>query len=105
MRFLLIEDDPDHAEIMTFHLKRELEGCEVEHVADGFSALDYLYQQGDYQDRASPDLILLDLKLPGFDGHEILSSSCDRSRGIGSRSPGCRRWTERSSACEKRPST
>ncbi len=42
----------------------------------GQKALDYLMGRGEYQDRQKyplPDLILLDLKLPGITGHEVLA--------------------------------
>jgi CheY-like chemotaxis protein len=41
----------------------------------GEQALDYLFGRGPYVDRAAhplPDLVLLDLKLPGIDGQEVL---------------------------------
>ena len=43
---------------------------------DGFQALDYLAGAGRYSDRDQhpfPDLVLLDLKMPGKDGFEVLS--------------------------------
>jgi two-component system response regulator len=41
---------------------------------DGVEALDYLLRRGDYTGRGNdePDLVLLDLKLPGIDGFEVL---------------------------------
>ena len=47
----------------------------VFHVADGKQAMDYLAGEGAYQDRARyplPEVVLLDLKMPEFSGHEVL---------------------------------
>ena len=44
-------------------------------VTSGQEALDYLLGRGEFADRLAyplPDLIPLDLKLPGIDGHEVL---------------------------------
>jgi CheY-like chemotaxis protein len=59
-RFLVVEDDDDHAEI-------------VDRAIDGVQALSYLHRHGAFQDKALPDVILLDLKLPKKDGHEVLA--------------------------------
>jgi len=41
-------------------------------VEDGFQAMDFMHRSGDYADVPRPDLILLDLNLPGKDGREVL---------------------------------
>jgi CheY-like chemotaxis protein len=55
---------------------REMRLANTVHVArNGQEALDYVFGHGEYTDREAfpmPDLILLDLKLPGIDGHEVL---------------------------------
>ena len=49
---------------------------DVELIIDAFKeALDFLFGHGKYSDRSQyplPDIILLDLKMPGIDGHEVL---------------------------------
>lgn len=47
----------------------------VHHVEDGARAIDYLGGLGAYADRARfplPDILLLDLKMPAYTGHEVL---------------------------------
>ena len=39
---------------------------------NGQEALDYLFQRGKFIDAIRPDLILLDINLPIFNGHEVL---------------------------------
>ena len=72
---LLVEDDPDHAELTVRALKENNVLNEVHVVRDGQEALDYLYHQGKYTDEKKfprPGLILLDIRLPKVDGLEVL---------------------------------
>ncbi|WP_372658097.1 response regulator [Hydrogenophaga sp.] len=71
---LLVEDNPDDAELTKLALARHgLEG-QVTHVSDGMQALDYLYRRDAFANRtgADPVLILLDLKMPLLDGIGVL---------------------------------
>jgi DNA-binding response OmpR family regulator len=61
-RILLVEDDETVSEVVSRYLTRE--GYEVERVGDGALALARLQQD-------VPDLIVLDLMLPGVDGREV----------------------------------
>lgn len=64
-RVLLIEDEANIAEAIRFLLTRD--GCEVEVLADGHAAVAAVAG-------ALPDLVILDLMLPGMSGLEILSA-------------------------------
>lgn len=68
-RILVVEDDKTVAEVVSRYLARE--GYEVEHVGDGAVALARVQT-------AMPDLIVLDLMLPGVDGREV----CRRVRAV-----------------------
>ena len=59
---LVIEDEPDIAEVIQYNLSRE--GYRVDIVGDGEIALERVV-------RDAPDLVLLDLMLPGLDGVEL----------------------------------
>jgi hypothetical protein len=72
VHFLLVEDDEDHANLILRNLRKSRVANDVTHVRDGEKALQYIRGEGDYVDRVMPDVILLDLKLPKVDGHEIL---------------------------------
>jgi len=82
LRFLLVEDDDIHAHLVmrSIHahlVMRSLEQARVTNhvvrVADGQQAIDYLRQAGEFAGEPRPEIILLDLKLPKVDGHEVLS--------------------------------
>jgi two-component system, response regulator len=72
---LLVEDNRMDVEL-TLDAFREARLRNSIHVAsNGQEALDYLFGRGPYADRNAfplPNLILLDLKLPGIDGFEVL---------------------------------
>lgn len=75
MVVLLVEDNPHHAE-MIFRLLRNCGiAHRIQHVSDGEAALDYIYRRGPYADDLmypTPQLVLLDLRLPKIDGLEVL---------------------------------
>ncbi|MGW0178674.1 response regulator [Nocardia sp. NPDC003345] len=69
---LLVEDDPGD-ELMTREAFEDNKIGNTLHVAhDGQEALDFLYRNGEYGDAPRPDLILLDLNLPKYDGRQVL---------------------------------
>ncbi|WP_067683481.1 response regulator [Nocardia miyunensis] len=69
---LLVEDDPAD-ELMTREAFEDNKiGNTLHVVRDGQEALDFLYRHDSYTDAPRPDLILLDLNLPKYDGREVL---------------------------------
>ncbi|MDX2919479.1 MULTISPECIES: response regulator [Streptomyces] len=69
---LLVEDDPGD-ELMTREAFEDNKIRNTLHVVrDGQEALDFLYRRGEYADAPRPDLVLLDLNLPKYDGRQVL---------------------------------
>jgi DNA-binding response OmpR family regulator len=64
-KIVIIEDEPDILEVLSYNLRRE--GFEILTAADGIQGLALVK-------REHPDLVLLDLMLPGIDGVEICTS-------------------------------
>jgi DNA-binding response OmpR family regulator len=67
---LLVDDEDDLRRVMRDLLERE--GYSVQEARDGVQALDQV-------DRHAPDVIVLDLNLPGLDGYGVLSQLRSRN--------------------------
>lgn len=73
LTFLLVEDDDNHAHLVTRSLAKARVQNRVFRVSDGCEALAYLRQEGVHANEPHPDVILLDLNLPRLNGHEVLA--------------------------------
>ena len=72
---LLVEDNPDDEALTLRALKKNNISNQVVVARDGAEALDYLFGTGQYSGRdanLTPQVVLLDLKLPKVDGLEVL---------------------------------
>ena len=71
---LIVEDDPNDAELITRALKKHNLANKLVLLKDGAEALDFLFGQGSLAkiDDGKPRVILLDLKLPKVNGIEVL---------------------------------
>ncbi|MGH7075210.1 MAG: response regulator [Stellaceae bacterium] len=74
IEILLVEDNPDDAEMTMRALRRRNLANGIEWVKDGSEAIDYMFCRGDYATRTNgnPRIILLDLKMPKMDGIDVL---------------------------------
>lgn len=72
---LLVEDNPDHAELVMRSFEDHRVANQIHHLTDGEAALDYLLRRGTYADPEKsprPHVVLLDLRLPKVDGLKVL---------------------------------
>ncbi|UCG62390.1 MAG: response regulator [Candidatus Zixiibacteriota bacterium] len=84
---MLVEDNDDHAELITDALNNTIVANRVLRFVNAESALEYLLGKETLtspQDYPLPGVVLLDLKLPGMDGFQMLRKirSQDRTRRL-----------------------
>lgn len=74
IRVLLVEDNEDDVILTSEALEAGKFLVELHVEMTGAGALDYLHRVGEHATASRPDLILLDLNLPGIDGREVLAT-------------------------------
>ncbi|MBF2025265.1 MAG: response regulator [Oscillatoriales cyanobacterium C42_A2020_001] len=73
-RFILVvENNPAHVRLIQTVLSESAVPHRVMAIADGNEAMHFLQRQGIYENVDRPDLVLLDLNLPGKDGRDVLA--------------------------------
>lgn len=75
IEILLVEDNPNDAEMTLRALKKSHVANRIIHLKNGAEALDFFYGRGDFEGRdvnSVPKVVLLDLKMPKVDGIEVL---------------------------------
>jgi two-component system, chemotaxis family, response regulator Rcp1 len=72
IEILLVEDSPGDVRLAKETLKEYKMQNTLHVVEDGEQALQFLRKEGRYAGAVTPDLVLLDLKLPKIDGVEVL---------------------------------
>lgn len=77
-----IEDNPDEADIFSRTISRLANPPSFIILTSGTEGIDYLLQQGQYTGQGSPmpQLVLIDLKLPGHSGFEVIQQVRATSR-------------------------
>ena len=73
---LVVEDNPDDVELLQVAAGAAPDAVSFHIVQDGEQAVAYLKGEGQFADRQAhplPELVLLDLSLPGMDGFAVLS--------------------------------
>jgi CheY-like chemotaxis protein len=70
---LLVDDNPADSDLTSEALSRCSCAHEVRAVQDGIQAIEFLRRRGKYASVRPPDLVILDLNLPGKDGRAVLA--------------------------------
>lgn len=71
---LLIEDNEGDIELTKEAFEEAKFRNNLNITVDGDEAIHYLYKRNGYEEATTPDIILLDLNLPGTDGREVLEA-------------------------------
>ncbi|MCC6908486.1 MAG: response regulator [Phycisphaerales bacterium] len=69
---LLVDDDPDYRMLVRDAIESLGRPIKVFECVDGCDGIRFLQQICSDQSSPRPDLVLLDLEMPGADGHEVL---------------------------------
>lgn len=72
MDILLVEDNPADARLVREALAESDVTADLHWVSSGEEALSFLRRRIPFQNAPTPDLVLLDLNLPGLRGQEVL---------------------------------
>jgi chemotaxis family two-component system response regulator Rcp1 len=70
---LLVEDNPGDADLTREGLEASKLHIDLTVAVNGTQAVDMLHRRGPFASRPTPDLVLLDLNLPGLDGRAVLA--------------------------------
>jgi two-component system response regulator len=94
-RVLLIEDNPGDVQLVRLAIEQAGLAVRLHTLSDGAIACEYLLKLADQPKQVCPDVIVLDLNLPGMDGYELLKIFRDHD--------GCRRTPVIVATCSDRP--
>jgi two-component system, chemotaxis family, response regulator Rcp1 len=72
IHILLVEDNPGDADLTRESVAASKLRIELTVVVTGAEALEFMHKRGRFASASRPDLILLDLNLPGIDGRAVL---------------------------------
>jgi CheY-like chemotaxis protein len=70
---LIVDDNPADCDLASDVFSRSRRNHHIRAVADGVAAMAVLHREGKYAGARLPDLVVLDLNLPGKDGREVLA--------------------------------
>lgn len=73
LQLLLVEDNPGDADLTRESIESSPFPIELNVAVNGTEAVEFIHQKGKFGSAPRPDLILLDLNLPGIDGRGVLA--------------------------------
>jgi CheY-like chemotaxis protein len=79
-RILLVEDDAGDVAFTLEEFREHRLRNEVTVIGDGLQAIEFLEQRGAHAGAPTPDIVLLDVNLPGVDGRVVLDRILNNPR-------------------------
>jgi CheY-like chemotaxis protein len=81
---LLVDDDPDCRLLMGDAIAQSGVPCVVHELDNGRDAVDFVFRRGRFAASPRPDLIFLDIEMPGLSGQDVLAAvkSCPDHQDI-----------------------
>lgn len=73
-RVLVVEANPEHVRVIQRAFAEDSVNCQIMAIDNGAEAMNFLRRQEPHASAPRPDLLLLDLDLPGKNGHELLAA-------------------------------
>jgi two-component system, chemotaxis family, response regulator Rcp1 len=73
LNILVVEDSAGDVELIRTGFKQSTVAHNLYVAPDGFAAMDFLLKAGEFKNTPKPDLVILDINLPGMNGHEVLA--------------------------------
>ena len=73
IEILLVDDNPGDVRLAREAMRDAKVWNKISDVRDGEEAMEFLNKHGQYSDRRTPDLVILDLNMPRKDGREVLA--------------------------------
>lgn len=72
VHILLVEDNEGDIVLTLDAFEESKIKTNISVVKNGAEALDFLFKRGNYVEKNRPDLILLDINIPVYNGHDVL---------------------------------
>ena len=72
INILMIEDNQGDVELAKIAFAQSGIPCTINVAYDGQEGVEYLRKEGEFKDKETPDIVLLDINMPRMNGKEVL---------------------------------
>jgi len=72
VHILLVEDNEGDIVLTLYAFEESKIKTKISVVRNGADALDFMFKKGNFKEAERPDLVLLDINIPVYNGHDVL---------------------------------